>query len=242
MWLNWAFSRISGGTAPWTTSEPNNDLASCTVYHAKELSPLSGTYKRTAYYGGKVDSATLSVSEASTEAILDLDLTFAGQDGNQFDPTSDPNSTVFPTPTDDNFPIDPYVFLYAGGSSYVTFGGSVRTQFTDLTVSVQNAIARRYFANRYVQLARMMGRRSTVAMKNLLVAATDRTHYEGLASEACSIELSNGTHGFTFDFKAQNILTQLQDDLPLADLYFEAGTSLAHWDPAAGTDWTLTIA
>lgn len=240
-WLSWAFQRINTGqTSPWTTTEPAGDLASCTVYHAKMQ--YGGTYKRTGYYGGKVDGATLTVSEQSTEAILDMDLSFAYQEGNQFDSTSDPTSTVFPAPADNNFPVDPYVFLHAGGTNYITYNGVVRTQFTDMTLAVKNAFARRYFANRYIQMLRWMGRDTTLQMKNLYVNETDRTAYEGQTSASASIELNNGTHGFTVAMNSQNVLDPLEDDLPLADLYMQSSTSNNLWDPTAGSDFTLAIA
>jgi len=239
-WLSWASQRVSGsGTAPWATTEQDGDLPSCTIYHAKLY--YNGTTKRTGYYGCKVDAWSLTVSEASTEAMLDLDVSCAYQKGNQFDSSADPDSTEFPAPADDNFAIDPYVFIYAGGSNYVTFGGTVRTQFTDLTISSQNALARRFFANRYLAMLRFMGRRTTVAMKNLYVATTDRTHYEAVTSQGVSIELNNATHGFTYNFEGQNVFDPFEDDLPLGDLYFENGTELNMWDPTAHADFTLAI-
>jgi hypothetical protein len=240
LFLSWAGVLISGGTSPWTTTEPNGDLPSCTIYHAK--THFDGTVKRTQYSGVKVDGYSLTVSEASTEATLDLDLSAAYQAGNQFDASSDPTATTFPAPADNYFPIDPYVFLHGGGTNYVTFGGSVRTQFTDLTVASQNTLARRYFANRYIQMLRFMGRRTTVAMKNLYTSEADRTAYEGLAAGACSIQLNNGTHGFTFNFNANNILDPVEDDLPLNDLYMLSETSINQWDATAGSDYTITIA
>lgn len=242
LFLSWAGVLVSGGTSPWTTSVANGDLPSCSVYHA--ITDETGTVHRKVYLGVKVDAWTLTVSEASTEAILDLDLSAGVVQGNQFDSSTDPTSGTFPAPADNNFPIDPYVFLHAGGSNFVTFGGSVRTQFTDLTISSQNHLTRAYFANRYIQTLNFRGRRTTVAMKNLYgsAAATDRTHYEAVASETCSVELNNGTHGFTVNFNAQNIFNPFEDDLPLGELYFQSATSLNLYDPSAGSDFTLTIA
>ena len=240
--LSWAGVRITGGTAPWTTTEPNGDLASCSVYHA--IVEFDGTVKRRVYLGTKVEGWQVSVSEDSTIARLTLDLAASTPQGNQFDSSVDPTSTTFPTPTDADFPIDPFVFLHSGGSNYVTLGGTVRTQFTELNIASRNVMYRRWFANRYVQMLRMVGRDTTVGTKLAYVAAgdTDRAHYEALASESCSIQLNNGTHGFTMNLNAQNVWMPFEDDLPLPDLYMQAATEANMWDSAAGSDFTLAFA
>jgi hypothetical protein len=240
--LNWAFARINGGqTAPWTTTEPAGDLASCSVYHA--ITRPDGSVKRRVYLGTKCDGGNVAVSENSTVVTLTLQLSASTPQGNTFDSSSDPTSGTFAAPADNNFPVDPYVFLHAGGSNWVTYGGAVRTQFTELTINSQATLARRWYANRYLQLLRLVGRKTTVATKLLypLTGQDDRTNYETLASESCSIELNNGTHGFTFGFNAQNVLTPFEDDLPLNDLYFQSSTENNLWDPSAGSDFTLTI-
>lgn len=241
--LNWAFARInSGQTAPWTTTEPAGDLASCSIYHGV-IRP-DGSIKRRAYLGAKCDGGTFTITEGSTVGTLQLSISASTPQGNQFDSSTDPTAGTFPAPADNNFPVDPYVFLHAGGTSFITYAGAVRTQFTDLTFSCQNTLARRWYANRYVQILRLTGRKTTVATKLLypLAAQDDRTLYEGLTSETCSIELNNGTHGFTFGMNAQNILTPFEDDLPLNELYMQTSTENNQWDATAGSDFTLTIA
>lgn len=241
--LNWWLSRInSGQTTPWTTTQPAGDLASCSVYHA--ITRGDGTVKRRVYLGTKVDSGTLTVSENSTVATLQLNLSASTPQGNQFDASSDPTAGTFPTPADNNFPIDPFVFLHSGGTSYITYGGAVRTQFTDLTFNCANTLARRWYANRYLQLLQLVGRKTTLAAKLLYppAAQDDRTNYEGLTSESVSFEMNNGTHGFTIGMNAQNVFTPFEDDLALNDLYFQSSTENNLWDPSAGSDFTLTIA
>jgi hypothetical protein len=240
--LSWPLLRINAGqTAPWVTTEPAGDLASCSIYHA--VTRPDGSIKRRVYLGCKCDTANLSVSEGSTVVTLQLGISASTPQGNTFDSSSDPSSGTFPSPADNNFPVDPYVFLHAGGSNYITYGGAVRTQFTDLTVNVQTALARRWYANRYLQLLRLVGRKTTVASKLLypLTAQDDRTNYEALTSESASVELNNGTHGFTLGFNAQNVFSPFEDDLPLNDLYFQTSTENNLWDASAGSDFTLTI-
>jgi hypothetical protein len=241
--LSWSGQRINTAqTAPWVTTEVAGDLASCSIYHA--IVRPDGTVKRRVYLGCKVDSWGLAVSEDSTVSTLQLQISGSTPQGNQFDSSSDPTAGTFPTPADNNFPIDPYVFLHLGGTSFVTYGGAVRTQFTEMTINSANTLARRFYANRYIQLLRFMGRKTTVATKLQypLAAQDDRTNYEGTLSETCSIELGNGTHSVTMGLNAQNVLSPLEDDLGLSDIYFQSSTSNNLYDATAGSDFTLTFA
>ena len=104
-WLSWAGIRIAGGTAPWTTSEPNGDLASCSVYHG--IIEFDGTVKRRVYLGCKVDSWTIACSEASTVATLTMQISGSTPQGNQFDSSADPSSGTFPIPSDNMLPVGP---------------------------------------------------------------------------------------------------------------------------------------
>jgi hypothetical protein len=241
--LSWAGQRInSGQTAPWVTTEPAGDLASCSIYHA--ITRPDGTVKRRVYLGCKVDAAHLTVSEDSTVSTLQLQLSGSTPQGNAFDASSDPTSGTFASPADNNFPVDPYVFLHLGGTSFVTYAGAVRVQFTEMNINIQNTLARRFFANRYIQLLRFMGRKTTVATKleYPLAAQDDRTIYEGTTSETCSIELGNGTHSITMNLNAQNVLDPFDDDLPLNDIYMQSSTENNLWDATAGADFSLTFA
>jgi hypothetical protein len=240
--LSWAGLRInSGQTAPWVTTQLPGDLASCSIYHA--ITRSDGSVKRRVYLGCKVDSWNFAINEGSTVGTLQLGISASTPQGNQFDSSSDPTSGTFAAPLDTYFPIDPYVFLHAGGTSYVTYAGAVRTQFSELTISSQNTLARRFYANRYLQLLNFVGRKTTCAIKLQypLAAQDDRTNYEGLTVETASIELNNGVHGVTIGMNAQNVMDPFEDDLPLADIYMESSTDVNLWDPTAGSDFTLAF-
>lgn len=241
-WLSWCGVRISGtGTAPWTTTEPDGDLPSITLYHG--IQRFDGTVKRRKYLGCKVDAWNFSISEASTVGTLTINWTGSKAVGNQFDSSTDPDATEFPSPADNNFPIDPFLFIYSGGPSFVTVGGGVRTHFTELALASNNTLARRFYANRWLQVQRFEGRSTTLATRLLYeTSPDDRTNYEGLATEAVSVELNDGTHGFTCDLQGTNVFDPFEDDLPLGDLYFQASTSKNLWDSTAGADLALTFA
>lgn len=238
-WLSWALQRINTGqTAPWTTTEPAGDLASCSVYHAIQRS--DGTFKRRVYLGTKVDALGLAISEDSTVATLSLDLSASTPQGNQFDSSADPSGTVFPAPADNYFPADPFVWIHTGG--LVTIAGSARAAITSLDIQVKNMLARSFYNNRYIQLLRWMGRTSTIATKLLYQASPDdRTAYEGLTAAGVSVGMNNGAHGFVLNFNAQNVMDPFEDDLPLDNLYWQSNTENNQWDPTAGSDFTLSI-
>lgn len=241
--LSWAGVRInSAQTSPWTTTQPVGDLASCSVYHA--IVEPDGSVWRDVCLGTKVEDWALAVSEDSTVARLTLQLAASEKQGNTFDSSSNPTSGTFPAPADNNFPSDPFLFIHAGGASYITYGGSVRTTFTELNIHSANTLARRFYANRFIQNLTLVGRKTTVASKLLFPTGggqTDRGNYESLTSESVSIELNNGTHGFTMGLNAQNVFSPLEDDLPLNDLYMQTSTENNLWDPSAGSDFTLTF-
>jgi len=240
--LSWAGQQInSGQTAPWTTTEPAGDLASVACYHAIQRS--DGTIKRRVYLGTKVDGWDLDVSEDGTIATLSMDLSASTPQGNQFDSSTDPSAGTFPAPTDAQMPYTgatgPYVFTHASGGLTI---GSSRTQFQSLKLSSKNVIARRFWANRFVNLMRFVGRSTTLEAVNFYVSSPDdRTAYEGLTTETTTLALSNTSHSVTFTLNAASVITQFEDQLPLNDLYTQTMTVTNQWDPTAGSDLALTF-
>jgi hypothetical protein len=238
-WLSWALQRVVGGTVPWTTTEPVGDLASIALYHG--IVEEDFTIKRNVYLGAKCDAIQITCSEESTTAMLSMDITASLYQGNQFDSSSDPTSGTFPVPADDNLPSDPYTFNMLSVTGPV-IGGATRTKITELAFNCNNALASRFYANRFKPALRWNGRKSTLAV-NLAYDHTpdDRTNYQGLASNTCSFVFSNGTHSFEINMNANNVFDPLSDNLGMADIYFQSSTSVNMWDPVAGADLTLTL-
>jgi len=240
--LSWAAQQINTGqTSPWTTTEPAGDLASVAIYHA--IARSDGTIKRRVYLGTKVDGWDVDVSEDGTIATLSMDLSASTPQGNQFDSSTDPTSSTFPAPTDAQMPYTgttgPYVFVHASGGLTI---GSARTQFQSIKISSKNQIARRFWANRFVNLMRFVGRSTTLEAVNFYAPTPDdRTSYEGLTTETTSFALSNGTHSVTWTLNTASVITTFEDQLPLNDLYTQMMTITNHWDPTAGSDLALTF-
>ncbi len=249
--LQWSGQQInSGQTSPWTTTEPAGDLASVAIYHG--IARSDGTIKRRVYLGCKVDGWELDVSEDSTIATLSLDISGSTPQGNQFDSSTDPTAGTFPAPTDAQMPqggvTGPYVFVHASGGLTI---GTARTQFQSLKLSSRNVLARRFWANRFINLMRFVGRSTTLEAQNFYVPSPDdRTDYEGLlgfntgagyTGTACTLELNNGTHTATFNLETNSVITTLEDQLPLDDLYTETMTVTNQWDPATSIDLTMAF-
>ncbi len=249
--LGWAAQQInSGQTVPWTTTEIAGDLASVAIYHA--IARSDGTIKRRVYLGCKVDGWDLDISEDSTIATLSLDISGSTPQGNQFDSSTDPTAGTFPAPTDAQMPTGgatgPYVFVHASGGLLI---GSARTQFQSLKISSRNVLARRFWANRFIQLLRWVGRSTTLEATNFYAPLPDdRTSFEGITGFTTaggytgtdvSLTLSNGTHSVTFNLENNSVITTLADQLPLNDLYTQAMTVQNQWDPASGTDLTVAF-
>jgi len=238
--LQWAAQQINTGqTSPWTTTEPAGDLASVAIYHA--IARSDGSIKRRVYLGCKVDGWDVEVSEDGTIATLSMDLSASTPQGNQFDSSTDPTGTTFPAPTDNpnQMPINPYVFVHASGGLTI---GSARTQFQSIKLSVKNQIARRFWANRFVNLMRFVGRSTTLQAVNFYAPSPDdRTAYEGLTAETTTYALNNGTHSVTFTLNTASVISQFEDQLPLNDLYTQTMTVANQWDPTTGNDLALSF-
>ncbi len=231
--LSWAAQQVNAAqTAPWTTTEPPGDLASCSIYHAVQYgipTSYSTPYRIRAYSGCKVDAWDIDVSEDGTIATLSLDITGSQPAG------TDPTQVQFPPPTEVEVPINPYVFT----QSTLSIGGS-RTQYQSVKISGRNVLAKRFWNQKYVQLQRLVGRSTTIEAVNFYrqvpyVGASndDRTTYESLTVQTVSFALTNTYHSITATLNTANVITTLEDQLALNDLYTEAITATNQWDPAA---------
>ena len=231
--VEWAMSQVNAAqTAPWTTTEPPGDLASCTIYHAVAYGTPTAwatPYRIRAYYGGKVDGLDIDVSEDGTIATISLDITFASV------AAVDPTPTVFPAPTEAQLPINPYVFT----QSSMTVGAA-RTTYSSAKLSVKNAIARRFWANKYIQLQRLCGRQTTLTAQNFLnqvpfsgATGDERALYEAVTVETASFELLNTYHEILITLNTANVVTQVSDSLDLNNLYLQTITVNNQWDSAA---------
>ena len=239
-------SGVNTGWNPGTGLAGN--LPSVTILHAIQRS--DGTYKIRQYPGVRVGSLQFTISEGSTIGDVTLNLVGSSVTGNQWslgnyvDPTlqtaaypatpptfgtTSTASTVCP-PAATNLPINPYVFINA---TPVTIGIS-RTTFQSIGLSIQNKLAKRFWANRFLQLSSFVGRSVTLSAQNWYtnMSPEDRVEYEGLVAQTVSVALNNTTHSVTFTLNTNNIITSLEDALPLEDLYTQSMVATSQIDPA----------
>jgi hypothetical protein len=240
-WLSWCGIKINAGqTAPWVTTEPPNDLASCTIYHAIEM--INGTVKRRGFLGVKPDGFTLESSADGTTWTLTIPLVGSQPIGNQFNSATDPTAGTFPVPLETYFPVDPFLFQH--GNGLFTIGGSARTQYTSQKISVANKMYGQYFPSTapFLSMYHMAGR--TVDVDSKIIYSTspdDRTTYEGLTHETASFGLNNGTHGFVMNMESTNVYTKVREDLPIDNLYMFDEASRVLFDVTSGTDFGLSF-
>jgi len=248
--LGWASTRVDAArTLPWPqASEPPGDLASCSIYHA--IMRDDGSYRRRVYLGCKVDSWALDISTDSTVGTLNLGVSGSTPQGNVYDGSADPTAAVFPPPSDDNLPVDPYLFAHtsnlAGGS--VMINGADRQAITQLTFNGTNTLARSFFNQRFLGKLRFVGRKTTAAVRleyALAPAGDDRPVYEGQMPYGVTpipvvIMFSTeptGGHTLQLQMNANNVIDPLDEDLPLDNLYFQSSTHNNLWDATAHEDF-----
>ena len=204
-------SRINGGqTSPWTTSEPAGDLASVSIYHAVRRS--DGSYRRKRFGGVKAAGGTIEVSRQGTTAMISLDLRACRSYGNAMDGTLDPDATEFPTPNETDYPTSPYTFAQTAGTLKIG-SNTPRTQYENMRIKVQNfALDGQWFEAPHLTVNQFCGRASTLDTTLYLKASPDdRSAFEAITSQSCSLQFSNGVagQGCTIDFHGQNTITRL---------------------------------
>jgi hypothetical protein len=240
--LKWALARINAGqTTPWATTEPPDDLASASMYHAYVRN--DGTPKRSRYAGGKPRQLVLECSRGDPVWKLTLDLVFQKPVGNSYDLSTDPDVTEFPVPADADLPTGPYLFSHSAGGLLLGSGaGSVRTQYESLRFTVTNTIDARPFESRFLQAAPFKGRRATLdAALRLKATPDDRASFEAATALRTQLTLAKGANTVVLDLKSANKFTQLGRDLPLDKIFMLNAQVGSVRDATAGTDIALTV-
>jgi hypothetical protein len=237
--LSMLLTRInSGQTEPWVTTEPPCQYASVCIDHAI-LNEDTNVTKRTRYLGVKADGGSLTVSEDSQECTLNLDL-FAGKyEGNPFDASTDPNSTVFPLPDDDEYPTDYVEFLH----STMTLAGGAFLKYTSYELTAQNAHDPHYYASRFITDLRSYGRTVTQNTDIKLVATPDlRLAFEQLTPIALQLEFDNGVNTITLNSFDNALVGGLDDSLPMGTMYMRRLTMNSRYSSTGGDVLGFTFA
>ena len=173
-------------------------------------------------------------------AMLSLTLMSAKFQGNTYDSSSDPTSTVFPSPADTTFPTDAVLIL----QSTVSVASTTLTYVSGFEFNCTNAMAFNYFAGSpWIGYDILRGRSSTMALDLLYTASPDwRTQFEALTTEAVQVVMTNTTHTLTLNMETYNLLDTLQDNLTPGQTYKQAVTFESQWDATNSADYVWTLA
>lgn len=237
--LDWAVTRINvAQTAPWTTTEPAGDLASCTVYHA--IMRDDGTIKRRRYKGVKVRTGRLVSNAQNGLTMLTLGLGAQKMDANTYDSSSDPDATAFPLPADTAFPTDPVLFYHGASNTKVNSTALAYCQSVEL--SWTNRTDPRFFQGNFIGFERLRGRESTINYSVLYTASPDwRAAFEAVTSYACATTWTNTTHTILMQYNASNLVDSVNDDLQPGKVYDQTFALQNQWDTSASADIGFTF-
>jgi hypothetical protein len=254
--MSWACQRInSGQTAPWTTTEPPGDLASCAITHSIQVTSGSSTTTFVRNYTGiKVTGWDLDISEDSQIGTLSLDLT--GSTPAPAIPGGTAPSWQAAAPTDVQLPgpqstvaSPPFVFTHtstAGGGTglIVANSGTARTQFQSVKLAGKNTLMSRFWNSQYAQIQRFVGRGLTLTGQQFYSnSPDDRIGYEAITTQTpASFQLyASATNAVTWSFNTNSVFTSITDQLALSDLYLQTFTLKNQYDASTGSDYTITV-
>jgi hypothetical protein len=241
--LGWGLTRINGAqTAPWTTAELPNDLASCTIDFAWSQFDVT-TMKRKRFTGCKVASVGLAGARGpgdGAKMMLTMAILGSTPQGNSFDASSDPTAVAFPEPALTVFPTDIVTFQHLrGGFSVATVS---RTNFESINVSVNNNMNPYFDESRFANAMRLGGRSVTVGSRMRLKSTVDdRATYEQAAAQALSLTWAGGGHTIVLNLQSRNLINPYKEDLPLDREVYYPLTYNGHLDQTAGAMLALTV-
>jgi hypothetical protein len=241
--MDWAFTPInSGRTTPWVTTDasylmPAGDMASVSIYHARQLN--TGAYDLRRYGGVKVLSGSLECSRQSPLLRFSFDLQGIRDDTNAAGTVAYPDGTEFPAPAETDYPTGPFLFSHTSGAMKV---GTVRTQYESVSIRFQNAMDPRWFESQYCQLIKFCGRTTSIAARlHMKSTPDDLAAFRANTVQDSEISWANGVNTLKVDFLAKNHIKSLGRDLPLANVYAWDLSAQNYWDSASTNDIAITM-
>lgn len=241
--LDWAFTVVnSGRTTPWTTTDASNlmppgDLASVSIYHARQLN--DGTYDLRRYGGVKVLGGSLECSRQAPLLRFSFDIQGIRDSLNAAGSVAYPDATEFPAPAETDYPSSPFLFSHTSGALKIA---SVRTQYDSVGIRFQNAMDPKWFESTYVQFIRFLGRTSSLS-STLHMKATpdDLASFKALTAQDLELSWNNGTNTLKVDFNTANVIKTLGRNLPLSNVYTWDLMAQNYWDTSIPGDVVITL-
>lgn len=241
--LDWALTPVnSGRTTPWATTDasylmPVGDLASMSIYHAKQQN--DSTYDLRRYGGVKVMGGSLECSRQSPLLRFSFDIQGIRDDLNAAGAVAHPDGTEFPAPAETEYPTSPFLFSHTAGALKI---GSVRTQYDSVSLRFANAMDPKWFESTYITLIKFCGRTTTLAA-NLHMKATpdDLAAIQAGTAQDSELSWNNGSKTIKIDLLGANYFTGLGRDLGLNTVYKWDVTLTNFWDATTANDIAVTL-
>lgn len=209
----------------WALNLTANDLSSFT------LDDYDSIRSGLAYLGCKVGQVRISHAAEQQAAVLALDLIAM---------TKGASHANFVAPAGTAFPAEvPYTHFNSAG--LVTIG-AVRARYKSLDLTIQNVLIAPRDELTTISCLFFGGRNITLKLAIEYMSAADRATLETTPApgQAVSVGWNNGVNTCTLDFKASNIITDLDDDLPLDNAAYQTLTVTSIFDRTYGGDVQLS--
>lgn len=232
--IRWALQPVDQTPTPdlpWTTSVAAGHLGTAQFDGAHEQMD-NGTMRRRLVNGAVCVSGRIEGNN-QTDLIR--------YSANFIAATEGPSSFTAPAATD--YPTSEYVFQDMWSGSGIFKVGSATTSVSSWAIDWTNFVTPQWYEASSIIEPRMMGRDINFTFTERLNSTPDRrTPFDARTAQDCEFTLHDGTGSVKFDFHARSFMESIQDSLPLQNEYTRTITASVFFDPAQGTDLTLTFA
>lgn len=237
--LGWAFRKVDqSGTPdiPWTTSEPDGQMASMALDFAYRDD--SGTERKGRYLGGKVTRASLAADRNTRGGafVLELDVTF-----------SSVTTTSATAPAASDYPSGAPYFLSATSAGVVLNSATI-ADYESLTIEANYTTTARFDEAAAVKRIRHHRDEITLALSSLLKFTPDwRALRDNRSTFAAEVTMlypgGSGQQELTWDFGANCRVADdgWQKQLQLASDRTQSLNVMCQYDRTAGRLLELTI-
>ena len=228
--------------SPSLTSPVDRFLGLATALTSDELGSFAVRHwdgiRNREWWGGKVESLTLSADPNSNEGCVRLEMDMIFQRNNPTDPVT------FTEPAQSVFSKAPYVVQEAaGGIIMSTSGSGARTVYRNYSMTVKNILQPSFDENLYITDLTYNGRDVSTSLLARFVSSADRTAMETQQSYTITSVFTKASpaHTLTLTHNAANFLPSISRSLKLGDVTYEQLNFESFDDTAAGGDFSYGV-
>jgi hypothetical protein len=217
-----------------------NKLPTFTIDHAFLLEDTAETYYYRRYLGCMVEDLGLAASVEPADVLFKLTLGIKGKNTDDTITTTD-----LPDPVGADFPVgNPFQLSHMSTPGYLRLAATSgsRPEFANFDLRLHNIIDQVFMEAPTPTRLKWCGRDLNWSDRLMFLTATDRAAFETVTPVACAARIDNGTKSVTLALGANNVESDVADDLTL-DRHFEQNLSWENqYDRAAGADFAVTVA